>query len=74
MMCRSFETSISQDYVTEELWLALEAGCLPLYLGAPNIKDFHPSADSIINLADTETRKSIVSIIKRWVKLTNFPL
>jgi hypothetical protein len=34
---RSFEISLTQDYVTDALWHALEAGCLPIYLGAPNI-------------------------------------
>ncbi|KAF5829001.1 hypothetical protein DUNSADRAFT_16705 [Dunaliella salina] len=66
--CIAFETSLTQDYVTEELWQALEAGCLPLYLGAPNIKDFLPAQESIINLADAETRKSIAHIVKRLSK------
>lgn len=30
------------DYVTEKLWDCLEAGAVPIYLGAPNILDHLP--------------------------------
>jgi hypothetical protein len=32
----SQENSASQDYVTEKLWQAMEAGCLPIYYGPVN--------------------------------------
>ena len=31
------ENSLAQDYVTEKVYDALAAGCLPIYYGAPNI-------------------------------------
>ena len=56
----AFENSIVDDYVTEKLWGSLEAGTLPIYYGAPNIRDLVPSNsivvvdefDSIQDLAD----------------------
>ena len=36
------------DYVTEKLYDGFEGGCLPIYLGAPNVDDFLPSTDAIV--------------------------
>jgi hypothetical protein len=47
--CVAMENSIAQDYVTEKLWDALTAGCVPVYIGAPNIDDFLPDPDAIIH-------------------------
>ncbi|CEO99117.1 unnamed protein product (mitochondrion) [Plasmodiophora brassicae] len=47
--CVAMENTIAQDYVTEKLWQSLTAGCVPVYLGAPNIQDFLPvPSDQII--------------------------
>ncbi|GBF98653.1 galactoside 3-L-fucosyltransferase [Raphidocelis subcapitata] len=46
--CCAMENSIAQDYVTEKLWDALTAGCVPVYLGAPNAADFLPSEGAAI--------------------------
>lgn len=43
------ENSIATDYVTEKLYDAFVAGCVPLYYGAPNIEDLLPDPDSIID-------------------------
>lgn len=47
--CVAMENSIAQDYVTEKLWDALMAGCVPVYIGAPNIYDFLPDPNAIIH-------------------------
>ncbi|KAI3634730.1 hypothetical protein MIR68_007111 [Amoeboaphelidium protococcarum] len=48
-VCIAMENSLNRDYVTEKLWDALAAGCIPIYLGAPNvIRDFLPHPDAII--------------------------
>eukprot|EP00775_Hariotina_reticulata_P011466 gene11466-11612_t len=39
------------DYVTEKVYQALEAGCIPIYYGAPNVADYVPDAQGIINLS-----------------------
>ena len=39
----AFENAIEPDYVTEKLYDALTAGSVPVYLGAPNVRDFAPA-------------------------------
>ena len=46
------ENSIAVDYVTEKIYDALAAGCIPIYWGAPNIESFVPTKDSIIDYRD----------------------
>eukprot|EP00899_Mesostigma_viride_P012486 jgi/Mesvir1/21238/Mv06671-RA.1 len=40
--CIAMENSNTVDYVTEKVYETLAAGCLPLYMGAPNIQEFLP--------------------------------
>lgn len=47
--CVAMENSISEDYVTEKVYAALDAGCLPIYYGAPNGLDFVPVPESVID-------------------------
>ena len=47
----AFENQNTDDYITEKLWLALQAGTLPVYMGAKNVKTHVPS-HSIINVHD----------------------
>eukprot|EP00197_Chlamydomonas_leiostraca_P015377 CAMPEP_0202862428 /NCGR_PEP_ID=MMETSP1391-20130828/3471_1 /ASSEMBLY_ACC=CAM_ASM_000867 /TAXON_ID=1034604 /ORGANISM="Chlamydomonas leiostraca, Strain SAG 11-49" /LENGTH=221 /DNA_ID=CAMNT_0049541965 /DNA_START=364 /DNA_END=1026 /DNA_ORIENTATION=+ len=49
LFCVAMENSIAQDYVSEKLYDALAAGCIPLYLGAPNVNDFIPAGNAIID-------------------------
>ena len=50
--CLVAENSIEVDWVTEKLFHAFAAGCLPIYYGAPNVAPLLPTADAIINVAD----------------------
>ena len=45
--CLALENSIAPDYVTEKIFDALRAGSVPVYLGAPNVRDFVPQASFI---------------------------
>jgi Glycosyltransferase family 10 (fucosyltransferase) C-term/Fucosyltransferase, N-terminal len=47
-----FENTIEPDYVTEKFFHALEAGAVPVYRGAPNIRDFAPGENSYIDVND----------------------
>jgi len=47
----AFENSIVDDYITEKLWGTLAAGVLPVYFGAPNVRDHVPN-NSVIVVAD----------------------
>lgn len=45
----AYENCIDRDYVTEKWFDCLLAGCVPVYLGAPNIADFAPAPDSYVD-------------------------
>jgi len=45
----AFENAIAVDYVTEKFYEPLLAGCVPVYLGAPNVAEFAPVEDCYIN-------------------------
>lgn len=40
--CICFENCVFPGYVTEKIFDALLAGCIPIYFGAPDIEDFVP--------------------------------
>ncbi|KAG7338587.1 TPR domain protein [Nitzschia inconspicua] len=58
----SFENQKTPDYVTEKLWGALESGTLPVYFGAPNIRE-HVPPRSIIMVEDFTSTKELVSYL-----------
>ena len=55
--CITMENSRAQDYVSEKLFEAMKAGCLPIYYGAPNIEDFIPLSSSIIDYQKLGSRR-----------------
>ncbi|GMI00224.1 hypothetical protein TrST_g8621 [Triparma strigata] len=59
----AFENGNVRDYVTEKVYLALAAGTVPIYLGAPNINEFVP-AGSIINVADFDSVEALAQHLK----------
>ena len=48
MFCIAIENSIDVDYITEKLWEAFSAGCIPIYYGSPNIKEILPHPKSVV--------------------------
>lgn len=38
----AFENALEVDYVSEKFWLTIQAGSVPVYMGAPNIADHAP--------------------------------
>ena len=50
----AFENQRVDDYITEKLWETFRAGVLPVYFGAPNIKQHVPD-HSIVHVDDFET-------------------
>jgi hypothetical protein len=46
--CVAMENSVARDYITEKLWQALQAGCVPIYLGSPTARGVVPDPNSII--------------------------
>ena len=43
----AFENSDEEDYVSEKVFHALEAGVLPVYIGAPNVAEFVPPHSTV---------------------------
>lgn len=41
--CLAYENSIEPDYISEKIFDCLYAGCVPIYMGAPNITDAIPA-------------------------------
>lgn len=44
----AMENSVSADYMTEKLWDAFAAGCIPIYLGSDRAPLFAPDPNSMI--------------------------
>lgn len=40
--CLCFENSIEEGYISEKIFDCFKAGCIPIYLGAPNVTDYIP--------------------------------
>ena len=59
----AFENSDCYDYVTEKVFDGLNAGAIPIYMGAPNIRDYVPD-HSVIFAADFQSPASLVRYIK----------
>ncbi|MEO8485856.1 MAG: glycosyltransferase family 10 [Betaproteobacteria bacterium] len=60
----AFENSIAPDYVTEKFFDALIAGSVPVVLGAPNVRDFAPSAHSYIDKADFDGPAALAAYLR----------
>ena len=58
----AFENQCETDYITEKLWSTFVAGIIPIYFGAPNIKD-HVPPDSIINVHDFEITEDLMEYL-----------
>lgn len=43
------ENSLAVDYVTEKVYDALTAGCIPTYWGASNVADYIPAHDAVVD-------------------------
>lgn len=57
-----FENCIFPGYVTEKIFDCFFAGCIPIYLGAPDITDFVP-ANAFIDFRNFETFKDLEEYI-----------
>ncbi|GBF98947.1 hypothetical protein Rsub_12593 [Raphidocelis subcapitata] len=65
--CFAMENSVAMDYVSEKLWDALLAGCVPVYLGAPNVRAFLPDPDAAIIYGEgrIQTPEDLVAELER---------
>lgn len=61
----AFENSSCTDYVTEKLYDPLRAGCVPVYLGAPNVSSFVPGERCFIDARDYESPQALAGHLRR---------
>ncbi|MBR4927739.1 MAG: hypothetical protein IKY98_05370 [Alphaproteobacteria bacterium] len=59
----AYENTIHADYVTEKIFDVLQAGSVPVYLGAPNIETYVPK-DCFINKNDFKTYDDLYAFLK----------
>lgn len=50
----AYENSCEPDYLSEKIFDCLSSGCVPVYLGAPNVQDYIPR-DAFIDKRDFRT-------------------
>lgn len=65
-VCVAIENSNAQDYVSEKMWHAFEGGCVPIAMGAPNLRaDFLPANDSALLVEDYPSVAELAAEVKR---------
>jgi hypothetical protein len=60
----AFENQCQDDYITEKLWGSLASGTLPVYYGAPNVKE-HVPPNSVIVADDFESPQDLANHLVR---------
>jgi hypothetical protein len=66
----AIENSFEHDYITEKLWQPLSAGSVPLYYGAPNVYEWLPCNDCIIDLRNFANPRAAAEYIMAISKNT----
>lgn len=61
----AFENSILEDYVTEKLYGPLLAGSVPIYMGAPNVRDYIPHTSCLVNTHDFASPAELARYIRQ---------
>ena len=61
----AMENSQAYDYVSEKVYEALAAGAVPVYLGAPNVRDLIPDAAAIVHVRDFESPGALGAYLHR---------
>lgn len=62
---QTMENSVTRDYVTEKVYDGLVAGCVPVYLGAPNIGDYIPDSNAIVDYAKLGSPEALKQELER---------
>eukprot|EP00775_Hariotina_reticulata_P004859 gene4859-5104_t len=63
--CVTIEYDIETDFVSDKLYQALTAGCVPIHLGAPNIDYFVPNMSAIIWYPEFGTPRALLAELER---------
>ena len=62
---QAMENANTRDYVTEKVYDALAAGCIPIYYGAPNVASYIPTPDAIVDMTNFDTVEELVAELER---------
>ena len=60
----AFENSSSLGYVSEKILLPLSAGSIPIYWGAPDVKDYI-NPECFINVNDFDSFEDCIEYVKK---------
>jgi hypothetical protein len=60
----AIENTRDPDYITEKVFEVLEAGAVPVYLGAPNWRDLMPLEHAIIDAAAFDSPHELADFLK----------
>ena len=61
----AFENHRLPNYVTEKMFEALRAGSVPVYTGAPDVKELLPDPSAAIHLSDFDTVEAAARYVKQ---------
>ena len=61
----AFENSNCVDYVTEKFFQPLEAGSVPVYMGAPNVAEFAPGDHCYIDVSKFKSPRELAAYLIR---------
>lgn len=61
MFSLAVENQREDDYITEKLWESYSAGTIPIYYGAPNIRDRVPDESSLIFVDDFDSVQDLAN-------------
>jgi hypothetical protein len=64
----AFENSRHDGYISEKIWQSFYAGTVPIYLGAPNIRNYLPRQNSALIVDEFASVKELADEIKRLAK------
>jgi len=67
MFYLAFENQRTNDYITEKFWNALMSGTIPVYYGAPNIKEHFPIKGAIF----VDDFKNMTELSEYLIKVSN---
>jgi len=66
--CFTMDNTDQKDYISEKLFQALAAGCVPVYMGAPNIDDYMPQENAIVNANKFNSPEDLGNHLKELLK------
>jgi len=65
--CICFENSMVNGYITEKIFTCFTAGCVPVYLGAPNVESYIPK-ECFIDYQDFRSDEELYQFLKSMTK------